>query len=79
MDNIRLDRAPSKKTLKVIAIDAGQDVKRRLNAIGIHIDDILVKLNNNRWGPILVRNDSNKVAKLAIGRGLAQKIDVEML
>lgn len=79
MDQIKLDKAPTDKTLKVIAIDAGIDVKRRLNAIGIHIDDILIKLSNNRWGPILIRNDSNKVSKLAIGRGLAQKIEVELL
>ena len=42
-----------------------------------YIDDELIKLNNPKWGPILVQNISNGTNKLALGRGLAENILVE--
>jgi len=72
-----LTEAPAEIKLKVNAILSGKDVLRRLSSMGIHIDDELIKLNNPKWGPVLIQNISNGTNKLAIGRGLAENILVE--
>lgn len=77
MKNIDLAEAPAERKLKVTSINAGADIRKRLNVMGIHINDILVKQTWAKWGPILVMNESNGNSKLAIGRGLADKIFVE--
>ncbi len=75
--SINLAEAPAERKLKVVQITAGADIKKHLSVIGIHIDDVLVKQTWAKWGPILVSNESNGYSKVAIGRGLADKIIVE--
>lgn len=77
MKRINLSEAPAEKTLKVLEINAGSDVKKRLSVMGLHINDSLIKQTWAKWGPILVQNESNSNSKVAIGRGLADKIIVE--
>lgn len=74
---INLAEAPAERKLRVLEINAGSDVKKRLNVMGLHINDVLIKQTWAKWGPILVQNESNSNAKIAIGRGLADMIIVE--
>ncbi len=69
--------APSEVSLKIVSINPNCEAKQKLITMGIHADDLLVKLNKPIWGPVLVRNLSNGASKLAIGKGLAKKILVE--
>jgi len=77
MAKVTLLEAPADMNLKVVYVQAGRDIRQHLGVMGIHINDILVKQNWAKWGPILVLNKSNSNAKVAIGRGLAEKIFVE--
>ncbi len=77
LGQINLSDAPAEKRLKVLNINAGQDIKKRLSVMGLHINDVLIKQTWAKWGPILVENTSNSNSKVAIGRGLADKIMVE--
>lgn len=74
---INLAEAPSERRLKVLEINAGADIRKRLSVMGLHVDDVLIKQTWAKWGPVLVENISNGSAKMAIGRGLADKIMVE--
>lgn len=71
-----LYEAPSEVKLKILEINPSCEARHRLIAMGIQSDDILVKLNNPSFGPVLVQNISNGSTKLAIGRRLAEKINV---
>ena len=71
-----LTEALSKKKLVISEILSGQDIKRRLGSMGIHKNDSLIKINDTKWGPVLVQNVSNGTGKVALGRGLAEKIIV---
>jgi Fe2+ transport system protein FeoA len=68
--------APTDTTLKIVQICSGIEAKRKLTSLGIHINDSLVKLNEAKWGPLLVQNLSNGNDKIAVGRGLASNIIV---
>ena len=74
---INLAEAPAERQLKILEIQAGGDIKKRLSVLGLHVNDVLIKQTWAKWGPILVLNQSNSNAKVAIGRGLADKIIVE--
>jgi Fe2+ transport system protein FeoA len=77
IDNMCLTDAPAHVKLKVVEIQSGTDAKRKLNFLGIHINDSLIKLSRTSWGPVLVQGVSNGINKLAVGRGLAKNIIVE--
>ena len=66
--------APKGKTLKIVNIDGGDGVRRKLMALGFHKDD-LIELNSQAIlrGPVIVRNLTSD-ARVALGRGVAQKI-----
>ncbi len=68
--------APMEMELKIVEIGSCSESKRKLTALGMHMGDHLIRLNNNKWGPILVRNVSGGINKIAICRGLASKIIV---
>lgn len=59
---------------KVKLIDAGRDATRRLYEMGLNTG-APVKIVKNDAGPVIVCLAGNKVA---IGRGLAEKIIVEI-
>ena len=58
---------------KVTEIDAGRGATRRLYEMGFNLG-ALVKVIKNDAGPVIVSLAGNKVA---IGRGLAEKIILE--
>ena len=74
--NILLTDAPINIPLKIMEIESDTEVTRKLNLIGIHKNDDLMKLNNTRFGPVLLCNTTNKEAKIALGRSVAKKIKV---
>jgi Fe2+ transport system protein FeoA len=68
--------APSHEELKVVDIESGREAKQKLFDLGLHVDDVIVKLNNNKRGPVLLQNNMTNMSKLAIGMELAKKIIV---
>ncbi len=72
-------QAPKGKPLKIVAILGGEGVRRRLFALGFHKDDLVeVNAQGILRGPILVKNLSADTS-VALGRGIAQKIMVEIV
>lgn len=76
MITIDLVDAPANTELEVLEINAGKTAKKRLISMGIHTGDKLIKYNGTSWGPVLVKNITLNSTKIAIGRGLASKIQV---
>ncbi len=76
---ISLINAPSDTPLKIIDVLGGHGVRRRLLALGFHKNDI-IELNSRSifGGPVLVR-DLTSDTSVALGRGIAQKIMVEII
>ena len=74
-----LVEAPIDKSLRIVDIAGGESVKRRLLAIGFHKGDLVV-LDSLAIlkGPILVRSSASGM-RIALGRGIARKITVEIL
>ena len=74
-----LVEAPIDKPLRIVDISGGESVRRRLLAIGFHKGD-LVELDSLAIlkGPILVRSSASGM-RVALGRGVARKITVEVL
>ncbi len=76
---INLTEAPFDKQLRIVAIEGGHGVRRRLLALGFHKNHI-IELDSRSIlrGPILVRDLSSDTS-VALGRGIAQKIMVEIV
>ncbi|MBN1271198.1 MAG: ferrous iron transport protein A [Candidatus Aminicenantes bacterium] len=76
---ISLIDAPSDTPLRIVDIHGGHGFRRRFFALGFHKNN-LIELDSKSImrGPVLVRNISNGTS-LAIGRGVAQKIWVEIV
>ena len=72
-----LIEAPLNIPLRIIDLSGGEGARRRLMALGFHKNDI-IKLDGQAilHGPLLIRNLSSDT-KVALGRGIAQKILVE--
>jgi len=74
-----LSQAPHGRPLKVMAVHGGEGVRRRLFALGFHKDDLIeVNAQGILRGPLLVKNLSTD-SSIALGRGIALKIEVEVL
>ena len=76
---ISLIDAPRDKQLRIVDLQGGHGVRRRLLALGIHKQDI-VELDSRSilGGPLLIR-DLTSETSVALGRGIAQKIMVEIV
>lgn len=72
-----LAEAYPERKLKVVDIRSGYEARRRLNSMGLHIDDYIVKINYSKHGPVIFRNAIQQSQVLAIGYNLAEKIIVE--
>lgn len=72
-----LVEAPRNARLRIVDLAGGEGVRRRLMALGFHRND-LIELDGQALfrGPLLVRNISSDT-RLALGRGVAQKVLVE--
>lgn len=73
MNNILSDLAIG-DTGKVVSINAGRDATKRLYEMGFNTGSCIEVLKNDR-GPVIVTISGNKIA---IGRGLAEKISLEI-
>jgi Fe2+ transport system protein FeoA len=76
---IHLTEAATGVRLKVTGIGGGHGVRQRLFALGLHINDT-VELSSQAIfrGPVLIKNLTSGTS-VALGRGIAQKILVEIL
>jgi Fe2+ transport system protein FeoA len=76
---VNLMEAPPGRRLRITGIVGGEAVHRRLLSIGFHTDDIIeLDALAIMKGPLLVRNVSCG-SRVALGRGVAHKIAVEVL
>lgn len=76
---ISLIDAPRDRELKIIDISGGHGVKRRLLSLGFHKNDIIELDSHGIFGgPILVK-DLTTDTSVALARGIAQKIMVEII
>jgi Fe2+ transport system protein FeoA len=76
MKIISLNQVPCGKPFKIIQISTGLEARKKLLALGIHVGDLISKINQTRWNPVLIRNLTTHSSKIAIGQGLARKIMV---
>lgn len=74
MNPTPLDQVPANVPQRLVEVRAGAEAKRKLLAMGLHVGDILVKLNDPHWSPVLIRNLTTESTKIAIGQGLARKM-----
>ena len=76
---ISLTDEPANKRLKIIKISGGHGIHRKLLSLGFHKNDI-IELNSKSIlkGPILIKDVSSGIS-VALGRGIAQKIMVEVV
>jgi len=72
---MRLIHVEEGKEVKILDIDGGKGVKNRLAAIGIYPGGTL-KVVKTPPGPVIVEVAGGRVA---IGKGMARKIRVEVL
>lgn len=76
---ISLCDAPNNKKLKIVDILGGHGVHRRLLSLGFHRNDIIELDSRSIFrGPILVRDLTSDIS-IALGRGIARKIMVEIV
>lgn len=69
--------APHNSTLRIIDLAGGENVRRRLMALGFHKGDTVVLEGQALFrGPLLVHNRRCGTT-VALGRGVAQKVLVE--
>jgi Fe2+ transport system protein FeoA len=62
-----------------VSIRGGEGARRRLFALGFHKNDLIeVNAQGIFRGPLLVQNLSSDIS-VALGHGIAQKIQVEVL
>jgi Fe2+ transport system protein FeoA len=76
---ISLINAPLDKELKIVAINGGHEIKRRLLSLGFHKDHVIALDSKSIMrGPVLVRDITSNTS-VALGRGIARKIMVEVI
>jgi len=65
------------ETVKLIGVRGGQRVSKRLADLGLTPDTIVRVVQANAYGPLIVAFKED--ARLALGRGMAHKIEVELM
>jgi ferrous iron transport protein A len=71
-----LDAVGLKRRARVVMIEGGHRVRAHLNTLGIHIGDWLTVVERAPFrGPVLVEINGTR---LALGRGIAAKIRVDI-
>jgi Fe2+ transport system protein FeoA len=77
-DMIKLAEAPRGRPLRIVDVQGGEGVRRRLFALGFHKDD-LIEVNSHGIlrGPLLIKNLTSD-SSVALGRGIAGKIMVDL-
>ena len=73
-----LDQAPQGQALRIISVQGGESVRRRLLSLGFQTGAVVeVNARGILRGPLLVKNLTSDTS-LALGRGVARKIQVEI-
>ncbi len=72
--SLPLIMAANGEKVKIVKINGGRDMQARLAAMGITLDSCVDIINNNAIGQVLIAVDG---VRLALNRGMAQKILVE--
>jgi len=72
-----LTMATPGEDVKLIAINGGQRVRKRLADLGLTPGTTLRVVQADAWGPLIVAFKGD--ARLALGRGIAHKMMVEPL
>lgn len=72
-----LTMAPPGEDVKLVAFYGGQRIRKRLADLGLTPGTILRVVQADAWGPLIVAFKDD--ARLALGRGMAHKIEVEPL
>lgn len=62
--------------VRLIAIQGGQRMRKRLADLGLNIGMTVRVLHHNGHGPLFL---AVKDSRLALGRGMAHKISVELI
>ncbi len=76
---ISLAQAPRGRKLRIVAIEGGEGIRRKLFALGFHKDDLLeVNAQGILRGPLLVRNLTADTS-VALGRGIVSRILVDVV
>jgi len=76
---ISLINAPYDKKLRIVGILGGHGIRRRLLSLGFHKNHIIALDSKSIFrGPVLIR-DVNTDTSVALGRGIAKNIMVEIL
>jgi Fe2+ transport system protein FeoA len=71
--------APRDKRLRIVDIQGTEGVRRRLLSLGIHTGDFVEVCSQALFGgPVLVK-DQEKGTCIAISRGIARKIRVDVV
>ena len=73
---IPLSEAETGRDVKLITIDAGRGLTSRLVAMGLVPNSVITVVGVGRSGPFTI---NVKGSKVAIGRGMAQKIMVSYI
>ncbi|MGD0921871.1 MAG: FeoA family protein [Terriglobia bacterium] len=74
---LSLYRAKRHVTLRVLSISGGWGVRRNLNQMGLHVGDVVFVVHRAPFGgPLVIENRGGRVA---VGRQLAEKIQVEVI
>ena len=73
---ILLSRFKAGQTVKFVGLNAGNDLKSRLAALGMVPNVNITVVRNGNPGPFVV---SIKGSKIVLGRGMAEKVIVEQV
>ena len=76
---MNLTKAPRDTPLRIVDFSGGQSIHSRLMALGLHKNDI-VEMDSKSilGGPILIK-DLTSDTSVAVGRGIARSIMVEIV
>jgi len=73
---IHLAMVSSGETVRIVSVEGGQGVRKRLADLGLNLGEVISVIQTNHHGPMIL---AVKESRLAIGRGVAHKIMVESL
>ncbi|MDD5727361.1 MAG: FeoA family protein [Victivallales bacterium] len=73
---VALACAPAGTALSVVRADGGQHFQYKMAAMGIYPDEKIEVIDRHGGGAVIVRV---KGSRLAIGRGMSEKIKVKVL
>ncbi len=74
--NIPLSIVKSGNQVKIVELNGGINFIRRINELGVRINDIFEVVSNAGQGQIILRKDS---LKIGLGVGMASKIFVQIV